>query len=103
MSRTYDRPIVIQKIDDITEKWTDVYRVHASINKAEADNEYLSSGAVQGKRILTFEMRYFEALEDVSFNLQRYRIVYRDISYNITDYDDYMLRHKTVRLRGVSY
>lgn len=103
MSKTYDKPISIQRINEITETWEDVYKVHASINKAKGDDEYLSAGAIQGKRNLTFEVRYFVGLEDISLNIQSYRIVYQGVPYNIEDYDDFMLRHKTVKILGVSY
>lgn len=103
MSRLYDRPIKIQKLDEATEDWQDVYTLHASINKARNDNEYLNGGAIQEKRHLTFEVRYFAGLEDISFNIQSYRVVYLGTPYNITDYDDFMLKHKTVKLLGVSY
>ena len=103
MSKLFDRPIIIQKINESTEDWEDVFKVHASINKAKSDNEYLSAGAIQAKKNLTFEVRYFADLEDISFNLQSYRIVYQGVPYNIVDYDDYMLKHKTVKILGVSY
>lgn len=103
MARLYDRPIIIQKINEASKRWEDVYTVHASINKAKSDNEFLSAGAIQAKKNLTFEVRYFEGLEDISLNLQRYRILYRKVPYNITDYDDFMLKHKTVKILGVSY
>ena len=103
MNKTYDRPIVIQKIDESTEDWIDLHSIHASINKAKSDNEYLDSGGVRGKRFLTFEVRYFKELEDISYNTQLYRIVYQGIPFDIQDYDDYMLTHKTVKLLGVSY
>lgn len=103
MSRLYDRPILIQKINELTETWEDVFKVHASINKAKSDDEYLSAGAIQGKKNLTFEIRYFADLEDISLNLQSYRIVYQGVQYNIKDYDDYMLKHKTVKILAVSY
>lgn len=103
MSRIYDRPISIQRINEITEKWEDAYNVHASINKSSSDNEYLNAGAIQAKKNLTFEVRYFADLEDISLNLQSYRIVYLGVPYNIIDYDDYMLKHKSVKMLGVSY
>ena len=103
MSRLYDRPITIQKIDEITEHWADVYNVHASVNKASSDTEYLTAGAIQGKRKLTFEVRYFKALEDIALNLQCYRIVFQGVPYDIKDYDDFMLKHKSVKILGVSY
>ena len=103
MSRVYDRPIVIQKINEDTEQWDDVYKVHARINKSKNDNEYLSAGAIVAKENLVFEVRYFAEIEDIRGHLQHYRIVYRDVTYNIEDFDDYMLQHKTVKLLGASY
>ena len=103
MANLYDKVIVIQKRDEITEDWTTVFTPHAKINKGKSDDEYLSAGAVQGKRTLVFEVRYFKALEDISYNTQLYRIIYRDVPYNIKDFDDFMLEHKTVKMLGVSY
>lgn len=103
MSRLYDRPILIQKINELTEVWEDVFKVHACINKAKSDDEYLSAGAIQGKKNLTFEIRYFADLEDISLNIQSYRVVYQGVPYDIKDYDDYMLKHKTVKILAVSY
>ena len=103
MVKVFDRPITIQKLDVKSKTWTDAFKVHASVNKAKSDNEYLSAGAIQSKQNLTFEVRYFAALEDISLNLQLYRILYRDVPYNISDYDDFMFKHKTVKLLGVSY
>ena len=103
MGKLFDRPIVIQKINELTETWEDVFKVHAGINKTKGDDEYLSGGAIQGKKNLTFEVRYFSGLEDISLNIQSYRIVFQGIPYDIKDYDDFMLKHKTVKLLGVSY
>ena len=103
MSRLYDRPISIQRINETTELWEDVFKVHASINKTKTDNEYLNAGAVQNKKNLTFEVRYFKALEVIDLDKQLYRVVYNGIPFNIVDYDDFKLQHKTVKLLGVSY
>ncbi len=103
MSRLYDRPITIQKINELTETWEDIYRVHASVNKAKDDNEYLNAGAIRNKRSLMFEIRYFKDIEEISLNAQCYRIIFQDVPYNIESYDDFMLKHKTVKVLGVSY
>lgn len=103
MIKTFDRSITIQKINEQTEQWEDVYKVHACINKSKTDNEYLNAGAIQAKRNLIFEIRYFSMLEEISYNLQTFRIMYSDVPFNIEDYDDYMLMHKTVKLLGTSY
>ena len=101
--RVFDKLISIQRINEATELWEDVYKLHAYINKPNKNSEYLDAGAVQAKRTLTFEVRYFKDLEDVANNTQLYRIMYNDIAYNITDYDDFALKHKNVKLLGVSY
>lgn len=103
MAKVFDKPITIQRLNSKAKQWEDVYKVHASINKAKPDNEYLNAGAIRSKKNLTFEVRYFGDLEDISLNLQMYRILYRKVPYDIKDYDDFMLQHKTVKLLGVSY
>lgn len=103
MSRVYDRPIIIQRQDANTEEWADLYKIHAKINKASNDNNYLGSGASQSKRTLTFEVRYFKGLEAMGLERQYYRIIYQGVTYNVLDYDDYMLKHNSVKLLGVSY
>lgn len=100
----YDKPITIQKINEDTEQWEDLYDkpLHARVNKTNG-SEYLNAGANQSKSTRTFEVRYFKALEDIDDNRGSYRIIYRGRTYNITDYDDYLEEHKTVKLLGVSY
>ena len=39
MPNPFDTPIIIQKINESTEDWDDLFSVHARINKAKADNE----------------------------------------------------------------
>lgn len=102
MSRVFDRPITVLKLDELTEIYSPVFELHACINKARANSEYLNAGAVQGKQSLTFEVRYFEQLKDIALNTQIYRILYDGVQYDVTDYDDFMLQHKTVKLLGVS-
>lgn len=98
---TYDKPITIQKIDEATEKWTDLFKIHASVNKS-GGSEYLNAGADQSKSTLVFEVRYFKDLEDIDYDRGSYRIIYRGRAFNITNYDDYMQSHKSVKLLGVS-
>ena len=102
MSKTYDRPIIIQKLDEATEDWINLYALHASVNKSNG-SEYLKAGANQSKSTRVFEVRYFKDLEAIDLDRGSYRVIYRDNPYNITDYDDYHEEHKTVKLLGVSY
>ena len=105
MGEVFDKSIVIQKINELTEQWEDAFdkTIHASINKTKADDKYLSAGSTRANKNLTFKVRYFAELEDISLNLELYRIVYRGVPYNVKDYDDYKEKHITVKLLGVSY
>lgn len=98
----YDKPIKIQKINEHTEDWEDLFTIHARVNKS-GGSEYLNAGANQSRSNLVFEVRYFKDLEKIDDNRGLYRIIYRDRLFNITDYDDYLEQHKTVKLLGVSY
>lgn len=97
----FDKSIIIQKIND-NEIWIDFVSLHASINKTK-QSEYLNAGAIQNKRTLTFTVRYSSILEDIAYNTQKYRIVYQGNVFDINDYDDFQLLHKTIKLVGVSY
>ena len=85
----FNKLIIIQKVDEETEEWSDLYNLHANINKNKTDNKYLSAGAIQSKANLVFEVRYFKELAHIFTNTQLYRIIYNDINYEIVDYDDY--------------
>lgn len=98
----FDKPITIQKINEDTEIWEDLFNLHARVNKSNG-SEYLNAGAVQSKSNRVFEVRYFPGLEAIDDSRGLYRIIYKGRLFNITDYDDYLETHKTVKLLGVSY
>lgn len=98
----YDKPIIIQKINEESEEWEDLFSLHARVNKSSG-SEYLNAGANQSKSNRVFEVRYFKDLEAIDDDRGSYRIVYRGRYYNITDYDDYFEQHKTIKFLGVSY
>lgn len=97
----YDKSIRIEKQDNISEKWESFANCHARVNKT-GNKEYVSSGAVRSQNTLTFEIRYSRQLEDIRLNTQIYRLFYRGAYYNIVDYDDYLEKHQTIKLVGVS-
>ena len=98
----FDRPIIMQKLNEDTESWEDYLFLHCRLNKSSS-KEYLNVGAIQSTSSLIFEVRYCPLLKDVYLNTQFYRIVYDGNNYNITDYDDFQFKHKTVKFLGVSY
>lgn len=98
---TYDKPITIQIRDD-SENWADLWKLHARVNKS-GGGQASNAGADQYKATLSFDVRYFKALEDMRYNPQPYRIVYRGHFFKLVDWDDYMEQHLTVKLVGEAY
>jgi len=96
-------PVTIQHMDPETEAWTDLLRLHAiQVNRA-GGGESFNAGREQYHPRLTFDLRWCQALEALRWDVQNHRIVYRGQAFNITDYDDYMEQHLTVRLTGEAY
>jgi head-tail adaptor len=99
---TYDKPITIQLQDPDTEEWADRWKLHARVNKT-GGGQTLTAGADQYRATLNFEVRYFKALEELRYNPQPFRVVYRGHCFKLTDYDDFMEEHRTVKLVGEAY
>jgi SPP1 family predicted phage head-tail adaptor len=99
---SYDKPITIQKQDTETEEWTDLWKLHAEVNKTGGGQTF-SAGADQYKATLTFKLRYFAALEAMRYSPQLYRISYRGHTFKLADYDDFMEQHQEVKLVGEAY
>jgi SPP1 family predicted phage head-tail adaptor len=98
----FNKLVTLQQQDDETEQWSDVHRLHARVNKTGGGSAF-NAGADQYNLTLTFELRHSATLEAVRYNPQAYRVQYRGHLFKITDYDDYMEQHRTVRLVGVLY
>lgn len=98
----YDKPIIIQVQDPDTEAWADNLRLHAEVNKTGGGTSF-SAGADQFRKVLTFKIRYSRKLEDIINGPQPFRIIYRGHTYKVTDADDFMERHREVKLVGELY
>lgn len=98
----YDKPITIQVQDPVTEEWADKLHLHASVNKTGGGTNF-EAGTDQHNTSLTFKLRYVKPLEDLAYNTQPYRIVYRGRTFKVVDYDDYMEQHRDVKLVGEYY
>lgn len=98
----YDKGITIEKKDKSSGKWGNFATLHARVNKT-GGNEYLNAGAVRSQSTLTFEVRYSPKVEEIRSNTQLFRVFYRNNYYNVVDYDDYMEKHQSIKLLGVSY
>ena len=92
---------MIQKLNEENNSYSDYYTCHSQVNKTNG-NEYLIAGAVSTKNKFTFVVRYCEELKNLQFDTQTYRIIFNDIIFNIVDADDFMQRHKTIKIIGES-
>lgn len=98
----YDKPITIQVQNPETEEWTDKFLLHASVNKTSGSSKF-NAGIDQNTASLTFKLRYFTSLENLAYNTQLYRIIYRGRAFKVVDYDDYMEQHREIKLVGEYY
>lgn len=108
----YNKIIKIQKLDINTEEWTDYYisekaekdknpYIHANINKSSG-KEYFNARTEISGSTFNFKVRYCEALRNLMFNTEIYRIVYDSKIFNITNVDDYQLNHNELTIVGDS-
>ena len=100
--RTFDKPILIQCKDREARQWVTVQRLHAHVNTTSS-NEYTSAGSTRSSYSLTFSVRYNPALKQIAHSLQDFRIAWDGGFYRIRSYDDYGLRHQTVKLVAESH
>lgn len=100
---TYNKLIRIQKIDCDTEQWNDFFisekakeennpYIHANINKSSG-KEYFNARTEISNSTFNFNIRYCEALKNVIFDTQSYRIIYENKIFNIKTVDDYKMQH----------
>lgn len=97
----YDRPITVQRMRD-DEGWEDAFEAHARVNKTQG-RQAVEAGAMRSYQGLTFRIRWRPECRDIPPQMQRYRVVYDGRTYSVEDTDDYMERHRTFDIEGVSY
>ena len=98
----YDKPVDLQKQNEDTELWETVQHLHASVNKA-GGSESFAAGADQFPARLRFKLRYYPGMEAIRSAPELWRILYNGEQYQVIDYDDYMERHRQVRIVGERY
>ena len=98
----YDKPVTLQVQDAQSERWNDVMKLHARVNKT-GGGQSLSADADQYQVRLNFDLRYSSVLEQIAYGVQPYRLLSRAHKFKIVDYDDYLEQHRTVRLVGELY
>ena len=100
----FDKPVEIQKQNENTEQWETIgdRNFHARVNKFGGNQSYVAN-ADQFLAKLNFDFRYCKTLEEIRYQPQLYRLIYRGHTFQVIDYDDYMEQHRTVRIVGQLY
>ncbi len=96
---SYNIPIIIQKLDNETEIWEDYYSTHSEINKTSG-KEYFNASSNISSSIFDFKLRFCEKVEDIIFNTEIYRIIYKNRTFNIIDADRYKENDNNITLKG---
>ena len=96
---TFNKPIVIQKLDYETEKWSEYYSTHANINKV-GGKEYTNASSNISSSTFHFKVRYCKKLEDLQYNTEIYRVLYDNRFFNIINVDNYGLKNHELTLVG---
>ena len=96
-------PVTIQHQDPDSEEWSDLLHLHATKVNRAGGGEAFNAGREQYHPRMTFDFRWCKALEALRWDPAAHRVVYHGHTFNITDYDDYMEQHLTVRLTGEAY
>lgn len=96
-------PVTIQHQDPDSEEWSDLLHLHATKVNRAGGGESFNAGREQYHPRMTFDFRWSRRLEALRWAPDSHRLVYRGHFFNITDYDDYMEQHLTVRLTGEAY
>lgn len=79
--------IKIEKLDSETENWDKYYECYAEVNKATG-KEYFNANTNITQNTFNFKVRYISKLEDIIFNTNQYRIIYKNNRFDIKNVDD---------------
>lgn len=95
----YNKPILIQKLNNETEEWIDYYSTHAEINKASGKEYYNASTNISASTF-NFFTRYCSLLEDIQYNTSFYRVVYNNKIFDIVNTDNKNLKNHELIIIG---
>ena len=96
---SYNIPIIIEKQDENTEKWAEYYKTHAKINKTTGKENANASVNISSSTY-NFEIRYCKKIEEILFDTEIYRIVYKGRHFDIKSVDRYKENKNKVTLVG---
>lgn len=95
-------PITIEKIDENGD-WAKYAALHClKINQTKS-SDYDEAGSERTAASIDFTVRWSRKVDRIRFDTSQYRILYRGCAFKVDGYDDFMERHASVKLTGVSY
>lgn len=96
---SYKFPILIEKLNEDTEKWEKYYSTHANINKV-GGKEYEQASTNISNSTFNFKVRYCNKMKEVIFNTEIYRVVYENRCFDIKNVDHYGENKKELTITG---
>lgn len=108
----YKHLVVIQKLTQAAKDadgfegeatWEDYYSNRAKVNKLSG-NEFWAAAEYQAQSTVKFEFRYHSALDALITDAdatRHYRLVFKGKYWNITNVDDVMFKHETVKISAM--
>jgi len=93
--------VVIDEVGNHVQEWTDYYECHATISSQMSGGEQGSfkddAGQLNDVSELSFSIRY--CLKAASIDISDYRVIFRDVIYDILSMDLMNYKKKSLKLR----
>lgn len=89
------KTITTDTIGNQTESWVTFHTCHARANKASG-GEVDEGAQPVDRETVSFVVRYCSALADL--DKINYRISFNEKTYDITDIDDFMFKHESLKI-----
>lgn len=96
---SYPLKIKIQKLNIMSEIWEDYYEPHAKVEKV-GGKEYTKARTVISQSTYNFKIRYCNIVEDIIYNTEGYRVIYKKHIFDIKNVDRYEENSKEIILTG---
>ncbi len=96
---SYPHIIKIQKLDEDTDTWKEFNNFH-TLAKRTGGKKYEEAATSIGSIIYKFKVRYSSLLEDLLFNYEKYRIIYKNYIFNIKSTDRFEENSREIIILG---
>lgn len=100
----YDKIVTLYRYDEDSDDYApvpDLPELHAHVNPAYFATEKYEGKAMQDNVAFDFFLRWSKRLSAIVLRPQIYRLMWNGDAFDIIGADDFQLKHKEIRCRGV--